>query len=186
QAHARNLSVGLKNDRLQMVELEPWFDWALSTDCYDEQDCGSYAPFVTAGKAVLDAEFAVEDLSLCNDTLWHPIDFIVKGYSLDEQRCSCGFPETDYECEELLAAHAATSSSSGTSSGGITSSTSGGASAADTDDGGGGEGEGAPTWVIVTAIAMAVLAGMMAYGAVVWRRRRGKRVKAEGVDDFCD
>ncbi|CAN0178030.1 unnamed protein product, partial [Ectocarpus sp. 8 AP-2014] len=85
-AHARNLSVGLKNDRLQMEELEPWFDWALSTDCYDEKDCGSYGPFVTAGKAVLDAEFAVRDLGLCNDTLWHPIDFIVKVRACERKR----------------------------------------------------------------------------------------------------
>lgn len=48
QAHARNLSVGLKNDRLQMEELEPWFDWALSTDCYDEEDCGVSFRFVVA------------------------------------------------------------------------------------------------------------------------------------------
>ncbi|CAB1118874.1 unnamed protein product [Ectocarpus sp. CCAP 1310/34] len=185
QAHARNLSVGLKNDRLQMEELEPWFDWALSTDCYDEEDCGSYGPFVTAGKAVLDAEFAVQDLGLCNDTLWHPIDFIVKSYELDEQRCSCGFPETNFECDEVLAGHASSSSSS--TGGGTTSHTSGGGSAAGTDDSGEGQGgDGTPTWVIVTAIAVAVLAGMMAYGAMVWRRRRGKDKKVEGVDDFCD
>ena len=33
---------------------------------------------MSAGKAVLDAEFSVGDLSLCNDTLTTVIDFIVK------------------------------------------------------------------------------------------------------------
>jgi len=39
QAHYRNLSVGLKNDKEQIRVLEPWFDWALSTDCYAYDTC---------------------------------------------------------------------------------------------------------------------------------------------------
>lgn len=38
----------------------------------------AYTPFMSAGKAVLDAEFSVGDLGLCNDTLTTVIDFIVK------------------------------------------------------------------------------------------------------------
>lgn len=37
-----------------------------------------YAPFLSAGKAVVDAEFEVMDLTLCNSTEAESIDFIVK------------------------------------------------------------------------------------------------------------
>ena len=39
QAHARNLSVGLRNDWPQVEELEPSFDWALSEDCLFRGEC---------------------------------------------------------------------------------------------------------------------------------------------------
>lgn len=37
-----------------------------------------YAPFIAAGKAVVDAEFEVANLDLCNSTEAESIDFIVK------------------------------------------------------------------------------------------------------------
>ncbi|CAM9169621.1 unnamed protein product, partial [Ectocarpus sp. 13 AM-2016] len=40
QAHNRNLSVGLRNDWLQLDDLEPSFDWALSEDCLFQGECG--------------------------------------------------------------------------------------------------------------------------------------------------
>ena len=39
QAHDRNMSVGLRNDREQLEQLEPSFDWALSEDCLIEGLC---------------------------------------------------------------------------------------------------------------------------------------------------
>ncbi|CAM9179404.1 unnamed protein product [Pylaiella littoralis] len=173
QAHLRNLSVGLKNDRNQVEELEPWFDWALSTDCFTEQNCSAYTPFTAAGKAVLDAEFEVADLSLCDDTLWYPIDFIVKNTDLDEVRCSCGFPETNFECEALLAGFSPTGAPSDTDS------SSGRGTVDGRDDGD----TGTPTWAIVTAIAVVVLMAMVTYGALLFRKR-AVRKKTEGVDDF--
>eukprot|EP00752_Nemacystus_decipiens_P017848 g16004.t1 len=176
EAHARNLSVGLKNDREQVAALEPYFDWALSTDCYDFLDCDMYIPFMAAGKAVLDAEFSVGDLSLCNDTLTSLIDFIVKDWALDERRCSCGFPETNVECESLLTGNNPTEAPSEPQDSVV--------GGADSGVGGeGGEEGGTPTWVIVTAIAMVVLMVMMTYGAVIWKRKIRQK-KAHGVDDF--
>ncbi|CAM9696762.1 unnamed protein product, partial [Laminaria digitata] len=171
QAHERNLSVALKNDALQVEELHPWFDWALSTDCYSEGTCDIYEPFLLAGKAVVDAEFEVMDLSLCNSTEAESIDFIVKGYDLDELRCSCGFPETAVDCDSLLSANNPTEAPS--------------SAEGDADsDADGQEEEGTATWVIVTAIAMVVLMAMMAYGAVIYRLRKKKKGALQGVDDF--
>src|SRR5258705_316926 len=50
-AHARGLSIALKNDLDQVAALAPYFDWALNEECFQYKECGSLAPFTTAGKA---------------------------------------------------------------------------------------------------------------------------------------
>jgi len=60
EAHARGLSIGLKNDDEQVDDLLPYFDWALTEDCFAEEWCDAMAPFVAAGKAVFAAEYTDE------------------------------------------------------------------------------------------------------------------------------
>lgn len=103
-----------------------------------------------------------------------------QGDELDNRRCSCGFPETDVECESLLLANVPTASMTDSGFGSSTEDGEGGTGSA---NGGAGDG-GTPTWVIIVAIALVVLMAMMTYGAVVWRRRILSRRKAGGVDDF--
>jgi len=57
-AHARGLSVGLKNDIEQISDLEPFFDWALNEQCFQFLECGAYRPFLQAGKAVFGVEYS--------------------------------------------------------------------------------------------------------------------------------
>ncbi len=57
EAHARGLSIGLKNDPDQAKDLLPDFDWALTEDCFSQGWCEQVAPFVEAGKAVFAAEY---------------------------------------------------------------------------------------------------------------------------------
>jgi hypothetical protein len=57
QAHLRGLSIGLKNDPEQAAELEPYFDWALTEDCFAEGWCSEMEPFTAAGKPVYAAEY---------------------------------------------------------------------------------------------------------------------------------
>ncbi len=56
-AHARGLSIGLKNDLDQVATLEGDFDWALNEQCFQYDECGKLRPFVDAGKAVFVAEY---------------------------------------------------------------------------------------------------------------------------------
>lgn len=58
QAHARGLSIGLKNDDEQAADLQPYFDWALTEDCFDEDWCQAMGVFTAAGKAVFAAEYS--------------------------------------------------------------------------------------------------------------------------------
>ena len=57
EAHARSLSVGLKNDLDQVADLEPSFDWALNEECSKYNECGMLAQFTQSHKAVFHAEY---------------------------------------------------------------------------------------------------------------------------------
>jgi hypothetical protein len=57
EAHARGLSIGLKNDSEQVADLLPYFDWALTEDCFDQGWCEQMTPFIAAGKPVIDTEY---------------------------------------------------------------------------------------------------------------------------------
>jgi endo-alpha-1,4-polygalactosaminidase (GH114 family) len=56
-AHTRGLSIGLKNDGEQVGDLERYYDWAMTEDCYAEGWCEAMGPFIAAGKAVFAAEY---------------------------------------------------------------------------------------------------------------------------------
>ena len=56
-AHERDLLVGLKNDLDQVLELVDHFDFAVSEQCHEYDECELLVPFVAAGKPVFDAEY---------------------------------------------------------------------------------------------------------------------------------
>jgi hypothetical protein len=58
EAHARSLSVGLKNDPDQVATLVGDFDWELDEECLQFSECGMFAPFINAGKAVFHVEYS--------------------------------------------------------------------------------------------------------------------------------
>jgi endo-alpha-1,4-polygalactosaminidase (GH114 family) len=64
-AHARGLSIGLKNDLDQAATLQPDFDWALDEQCFQYSECERLQPFVRAGKAVFVVEYELDPASFC-------------------------------------------------------------------------------------------------------------------------
>ena len=64
-AHARGLSVGLKNDVDQAAALEPSFDWALDEQCFQYHECSRLRPFVRARKAVFEVEYELAPARFC-------------------------------------------------------------------------------------------------------------------------
>lgn len=56
-AHARGLSIGLKNAGLLAADLVDAFDWALVESCYRFVECQLFQPFRRAGKAVFVIEY---------------------------------------------------------------------------------------------------------------------------------
>jgi len=57
EAHERGLSIAMKNDEAQVEDLLPYYDFAITEDCFDGRWCGKMSPFVEQNKAVLAAEY---------------------------------------------------------------------------------------------------------------------------------
>ena len=98
EAHKRGLSVALKNDLNQIVELEPYFDFAINEQCHKYNECSMLQPFIDASKPVLNAEYSSEYVdntnsardSMCADSLALNLRTLVLPMNLDDSfRISC-------------------------------------------------------------------------------------------------
>jgi hypothetical protein len=88
-AHARGLSIGLKNDLDQAATLQPDFDWALNEQCYQYSECDMLQPFARAGKAVFIAEYDTDPSVFCPQATASGYSAIRKHMELDAWRESC-------------------------------------------------------------------------------------------------
>lgn len=89
EAHARGLSIGLKNDLDQVGDLEPDFDWALNEQCFEYNECDLLLPFVQAGKAVFGVEYSGNTASFCPAANNMDFDWLYKKLDLDAWRVAC-------------------------------------------------------------------------------------------------
>lgn len=92
QAHARGLSMGLKNDAAQVPNLLSSFDWGLAEDCYAQGVCDQFMPFKGAGKPVFDVEYTDSGMTtgqFCMQASAMGINAILKHRSLDAWRQTC-------------------------------------------------------------------------------------------------
>jgi hypothetical protein len=89
QSHARNLSVGLKNDIDQIPQLINNFDWALNEQCFQYDECDMLLPFVNAGKAVFGVEYELDTSGFCPEANALNFDFLKKNLDLAAYRVSC-------------------------------------------------------------------------------------------------
>jgi hypothetical protein len=94
EAHARGLSIGLKNDVEQAGELVADFDWALVEECERYDECDALAPFVRANKAVFHVEYgdAVVADRVCPAAIARNFDTLIKRIDLDAGRIACREP----------------------------------------------------------------------------------------------
>ncbi|WP_081427089.1 endo alpha-1,4 polygalactosaminidase, partial [Sorangium cellulosum] len=91
EAHARGLSIGLKNDLDQVRDLVGSFDWALNEECYAYDECDMLTPFIRAGKAVFHAEYvdASQASAVCSATKPLGLSTVIKRLDLDAWRIAC-------------------------------------------------------------------------------------------------
>lgn len=88
-AHARGLSIGLKNDVEQAAALEPWFDWALNEECFQYGECGLLSVFIRNGKAVFHVEYESALDEFCPTTKGLGFSSLRKNPNLDAWRTAC-------------------------------------------------------------------------------------------------
>jgi hypothetical protein len=92
EAHARGLSIGLKNDPEQVRDLLPYYDWALTESCFAEGWCDQVAPFVAAGKPVFAVEHTDSEMTLdefCPQAKTMNFNAILKHHDLDAWQQAC-------------------------------------------------------------------------------------------------
>jgi hypothetical protein len=85
QVHRRGMAVALKNDPRQVPQLLGSFDFAIAEECFQYDECGSFEPFVKAGKAVFEAEYELPTSKFCNRAVALGFSSIRKSYDLFAQ-----------------------------------------------------------------------------------------------------
>jgi hypothetical protein len=91
-AHENGLVVGLKNAPELLPDLLPYFDFAISEDCFDQGWCAEMQPFITAGKAVFAAEYTdnqIDFAAFCAQSDRLQISPILKNRRLDSWVAFC-------------------------------------------------------------------------------------------------
>ena len=90
EAHARGLSIGLKNDLDQIPDLVGDFDWALDEQCWEYDGVRPRcAPFIAAGKAVFGVEYTGDPLVFCPPLNAIGYSWLKKNLDLDAWRLDC-------------------------------------------------------------------------------------------------
>ena len=89
EAHARKLSVGLKNDLNQIPDLLSSFDWALDEQCFQYNECDLLKPFVQSNKAVFGVEYQGSTANFCPQANALNYDWLLKDINLGAARTSC-------------------------------------------------------------------------------------------------
>jgi hypothetical protein len=88
-AHARGLSIGLKNDLGQIKALLPYYDWALNEQCFQYDECNLLRPFIKAGKAVFHVEYRLKTSQFCAEANAMTFNSMRKHLNLDAWREPC-------------------------------------------------------------------------------------------------
>ena len=89
EAHARGLSIGLKNDLNQIPQLVSHFDWAINEQCWQYNECALLTPFVNAGKAVFGVEYSGTPSKFCPKLNALKFSWLKKNLQLDAYRIDC-------------------------------------------------------------------------------------------------
>lgn len=88
-AHARGLSIALKNDVNQVQALLPYFDFALDEQCFEYSECSTLTPFISAGKAVFEVEYNLSTSQFCPQANAMNFNSMQKNLNLDAFRIPC-------------------------------------------------------------------------------------------------
>jgi hypothetical protein len=66
-AHRYGMTAALKNNLGQRIALLPYFDYAVNEQCHQFDECGDYAAWIAAGKAVFSVEYRIGPRKFCDE-----------------------------------------------------------------------------------------------------------------------
>jgi hypothetical protein len=92
EAHARGLAIGLKNAADMVTDALPFFDFAITEDCFVQDWSDQVLPFIAARKAVFAAEYTDTGVDFQAACAWgqvHSVSFIQKNRILTAFRNTC-------------------------------------------------------------------------------------------------
>lgn len=97
EAHARGLSVALKNDLDQIPELVDYYDFAVNEQCFEYSECDALVLFIDRARPVLNAEYLAiyrtdesARSAVCTESLGHQFSTLLLPLALDDSfRHSC-------------------------------------------------------------------------------------------------
>ena len=90
QAHARNLSVGMKNGiETTTPATVAAFDWNLNEECFQYRECKVLEPFIDAGKAVFQTEYRGDPATFCPKAVALSFSSLKKKLNLGAWRIAC-------------------------------------------------------------------------------------------------
>ncbi|AKU96720.1 endo alpha-1,4 polygalactosaminidase precursor [Labilithrix luteola] len=91
EAHARGMSILLKNDLDQIGDLIADFDGAVNEQCMEYDECDTLTPFISANKAVFHIEYGSSSKvnAVCPPSNALNFDTLIKNLDLDATRISC-------------------------------------------------------------------------------------------------
>jgi hypothetical protein len=82
-AHKYGLTVALKNDVEQLVDLAPYVDYAVNEQCQQYNECGGYTTyFINAGKTVFQVEYKLQLGKFCPQANSANRNAILKNFDL--------------------------------------------------------------------------------------------------------
>jgi hypothetical protein len=82
-AHKYGMTVALKNDVEQLVDLAPYFDYAVNEQCQQYNECGGYTTyFLNAGKTVFQVEYKLQLGKFCPQANSENRNAILKSFDL--------------------------------------------------------------------------------------------------------
>ncbi len=95
-AHARGLSVGLKNALGLVDDLHEAFDWSLNEECVSYSECAALDPFIDDHKAVFHTEYVnttgagpAAQATVCADPSVAEFSTLIKRWDLDAWALTC-------------------------------------------------------------------------------------------------
>jgi hypothetical protein len=92
EAHARGLAIGLKNAPDMAADVQPYFDFAVTEDCFEYGWCEMLSPFLEAGKPVFAIEYTDTDVDFeaaCRQADQLGLSMLLKNRDLDAFLFSC-------------------------------------------------------------------------------------------------